>query len=126
MATRTLFERLHEQEYEPLLKRVRGTIALVADRPEGKSHWLATIRDGEIGFSRQEEQPRADATMEGSSALFDALSDGRCNAIAATLRGDLVVTGDLRLALQLTRLLPGPPHTHGPRYVGRKAAQEHE
>ena len=100
-ANGTFFERLHEQRYEPLLKRISGTIALIADRPEGKIRWMATIRDGEIGFTRQEEEQRADACMEASAALFDALSDGRENAIAATLRGDLVVIGDLRLAVQL-------------------------
>jgi len=122
-ATGTFFGRLHEQGYEPLLKRVRGTIELVAYRPDGENRWAVTIRDGEIGLTR--EELRADACMEASAELFDALSDGRKNTIAATLRGDLVVTGDLRLALQLTRLLPGPPHTQGPRYVGRKATQEH-
>jgi hypothetical protein len=47
-------------------------------------------------------------TVQLSKSLFDDIVQGRANAVAATLRGDIGVEGDVRLLNVFQRVFPGP------------------
>ncbi|GAB3354679.1 hypothetical protein GCM10027452_22570 [Micromonospora halotolerans] len=54
--------------------------------------------------------------------LFEELVTGEENTIAALLRGDMTVSGDLRLVLQVERTFPGPAESRGPHHAFQRRA----
>ncbi|MEU9508270.1 SCP2 sterol-binding domain-containing protein [Micromonospora sp. NPDC048170] len=112
-ATTRFFEDLDRREYEPLLAKSSGILRWDLQEGARTTHWLLRIDHGRVQVSQEDQE--ADAVVGTSPELFDDLATGREDGIAALLRGDLAVTGDLRLVVQLDRLFPGPPDTRGPR-----------
>jgi hypothetical protein len=51
--------------------------------------------------------------------LFEQLTRGEANAMAAVLRGDIVCTGDVELLFALQRIFPSPPNQRRPAPIGR-------
>jgi putative sterol carrier protein len=70
---------------------------------------------------RQEDR-EADTVVGASPRIFDELVTGEENAVAALLRGDVTVLGDLLMVLQVERLFPGPPDSRGPYHSFRREA----
>jgi hypothetical protein len=68
-------------------------------------HWYLTIKNGDVGVSRNGAE--ADAVVRTAKVLFEGMTSGRVNAMAA-LRGALVPWGNLALVVSFQRLLPGP------------------
>ncbi|MGK5676933.1 SCP2 sterol-binding domain-containing protein [Micromonospora sp. URMC 106] len=112
-ATTRFLEDLDQREYEPLLAKSSGTLRLDLHEGAQTTHWLLRIDRGRVQVSREDQE--ADTVVGTSPALFEDLATGREDGVAALLRGDMTVTGDLRLVLQLERLFPSPPDSHGPR-----------
>ncbi|GIJ24326.1 SCP2 sterol-binding domain-containing protein [Micromonospora lutea] len=111
-ATTRFFDDLDQQGYQPLLAKVSG--ALRFDLHEGPQtmHWLVRIDRGNIQVSREDME--ADTVIGTSPALFDDLVTGHENGLTALLRGDMTVTGDARLVVQMERIFAGPPDARGP------------
>ncbi|MFG3707933.1 SCP2 sterol-binding domain-containing protein [Micromonospora sp. NPDC047670] len=112
-ATTRFLEDLDQREYEPLLAKSSGTLRLDLHEGAQTTHWLLRIDRGRVQVSREDQE--ADTVVGTSPALFEDLATGREDGVAALLRGDMTVTGDLRLVLQLERLFPSPPDSRGPR-----------
>ncbi|MER7416453.1 SCP2 sterol-binding domain-containing protein [Micromonospora peucetia] len=112
-ATTRFFEDLDRREYEPLLAKSSGTLRWDLHEGARTTHWLLRIDHGRVQVSQEDQD--ADAVVGTSPRLFDDLATGREDGIAALLRGDMAVTGDLRLVVQLERLFPSPPDSRGPR-----------
>ncbi|MEU2614663.1 SCP2 sterol-binding domain-containing protein [Micromonospora sp. NPDC007271] len=119
-ATTRFFEDLDRQGFGPLLAKSSGTLRFDLHEGAQTRHWLLQIDRGNLRV-RQEDR-EADTVVGTSPRLFDELVTGQENAISALLRGDMTVSGDLRLLLQVERLLPGPAGSQGPRRVFRKEA----
>ena len=51
---------------------------------------------------------RADCVVSADKALFDDIVTGKTHAVAAALRDELNLEGDVRLVVALQRLFPGP------------------
>ena len=87
-------------------------------RPE---RWLVSIDKGDVSVSRK--NVRADCTFHADKAVFERLASGEMNAMAAFLRGDIVLDGDSELLVPFQRLLPGPPRRRRRRATsaGRRA-----
>ncbi len=117
-ATTRFFEELDRRGFEPLLAKSSGTLRFDLHEGAQTNHWLLQIDRGNLQV-RQEER-EADTVVGSAPRLFEELVAGRENAIAALLRGDMTVAGDLRLLLQVERLLPGPSDSQGPRRVFRR------
>jgi putative sterol carrier protein len=81
---------------------------------ERTDHWLVTVVRGEASVSR--EGADADCVIRAGKELFDRMASGEANAMAAILRGELAVEGDLGLLILFQRLLPGPPSSSHPRH----------
>jgi predicted lipid carrier protein YhbT len=94
---------------QPHLRHLTATVRFDIDDLGSIRHWLLNIDDGKVSVSRR--KARADAIVRANRALFDRIATGECNAMAAGLRGELGIEGDVRLLVAVQRLLPGPPLT---------------
>ena len=105
--TRAFFDDLAVREHEPFLKDASGTLRF--DLVDGRrvEHWYVSIDKGDVTVSH--EDATADTVLRVDRSLFDQIASGRRNAIAATLRGELVPEGNLSLLILFQRLFPGPP-----------------
>ncbi|MEU3456404.1 SCP2 sterol-binding domain-containing protein [Micromonospora sp. NPDC006766] len=117
-ATTRFFEELDRRGFEPLLAKSSGTLRFDLHEGAQTTHWLLQIDRGNLQV-RQEDR-EADTVVGSAPRLFDELVTGQENAIAALLRGDMTVAGDLRLLLQVERLLPGPADSQCPRHPFRR------
>ncbi|RGC66391.1 SCP-2 sterol transfer family protein [Micromonospora sp. MW-13] len=112
-ATTTFFENLDRRGYEPLLTKVSGTLRFDLHEGPQTRHWLLVIDRGRLQVSQEDRE--ADTVIGTSPALFEDLAAGREHGLAALLRGDMTVTGDARLVVQVERIFPGPSDSRGPR-----------
>jgi putative sterol carrier protein len=119
-ATTRFFEDLDQQGYEPLLAKTSGALRFDLHEGPQTTHWLVRIDRGNIRVSRQGME--ADTVVGTSPALFEEMVTGRENGLAALLRGDMTVTGDARLVVQVERIFPGSPSARGPQRY-RKGVQ---
>ena len=100
------FGGLAERGREPLLQNVSGTLRFDLVDGERVEHWHLTIKNGDIAVSHKDAE--ADAVVRTAKVLFEGITAGRVNAMAAALRGALVPRGNLALVVTFQRLFPGP------------------
>ena len=105
-ATEQFFEELGQRGFEPLVAKFTGRVRFEVVDGDDTNHWVVAIDKGRLEVSR-DGGDRA-CSITGDKALFDRLATGRENAMAATLRGALVCTGDVDLLLAIQRVFPGP------------------
>ena len=118
--TTRFFEELDRRGFEPLLAKTSGTLRFDLHEGAQTTHWLLEIDRGNVQV-RQEDR-EADTVVGTEHRLFGELVTGEENAIAALLRGDMTVSGDLRLVLQIERIFPGPPDSRGPHHSFQRRA----
>ncbi|MGS2616936.1 SCP2 sterol-binding domain-containing protein [Micromonospora sp. LZ34] len=112
-ATTRFFEELDRRGFEPVLAKTTGTLRFDLHEGAQTTHWLLRMDRGRIEVSQEDAE--ADTVIGTTPALFEDLATGRENGIAALFRGDMTVTGDARLVVQVERLFPSPPDSRGPR-----------
>ena len=118
---RRFFERLGQGEHEPLLGRTNGSLRLDLERDGDVEHWRVDVRRGAVTVSHAAGP--ADCVIRADAALFEDLARGRANAMAATLRGQLLLEGDPALLVRFQRLFPAPTGrkmTSSARTVGQR------
>jgi predicted lipid carrier protein YhbT len=92
--------------FEPSLAKTRGSVRVtVADASQPRS-WLVRVDRGRVSVS-QDDAP-AECAVRGTGTLLDAILGGETNPVAAYLRGELDVEGNLELVVLFQRLLPSP------------------
>jgi putative sterol carrier protein len=115
-ATSDFLESLPTRADDPVLRQLQGTIRFdLRDRNSTES-WFLELDNGDVQISHR--KAKADVVARSDLELFDAIADGRANAFAAALRGDIELEGEVGLLLEFQRLFPGPP---GGRAAQRKA-----
>jgi putative sterol carrier protein len=121
-ATDLFFDDLSQRGREPLLRRVSGTIRFDLGTGKGAEHRYVTVKKGKVSVSRKKGP--ADAVVQADESLFEDIAAGKANAMAAVLRGIMVVEGDLGLMMTFQRLFPGPlrrnPRAGAPRVAAGK------
>ena len=100
------FRDLDERGDEPLLRTVKGTVRFDVTGDAGTDHWLLALDRGAVGATHRGGE--ADCVIGGREDLVGDIVQGRANAMAALLRGELSCTGDLDLIFAVQRLFPGP------------------
>jgi predicted lipid carrier protein YhbT len=100
------FSELARRGYEPLLAKVTGRVGVEVVDGDRTERWVVDVAKGHTAVSR--EGGAADCTIRADRALFERLCRGEENAVAATLRGALVCSGDVELLFALQRIFPGP------------------
>ncbi|PGH42421.1 SCP-2 sterol transfer family protein [Micromonospora sediminicola] len=119
-ATTRFFEDLDRRGFEPLLVKTSGTLRFDLHEGAQTTHWLLEIDRGNLRV--RQEDGEADTVVGTEPRLFADLVGGEENAVAALLRGDMTVVGDLRLVLQVERVFPGPPNSRGPHHTFQRRA----
>jgi putative sterol carrier protein len=102
--TRAFFKRLSEQ-HQPLLESLTGVVRFDIADGERTEHWYLQIRKGDVTVSHKESE--ADCVLSADIGTFDAILAGKMNAMAAVLRGALILEGKVILLTALQRLFPG-------------------
>jgi hypothetical protein len=110
------FAELAGRGHVPWLEHEHGRIRLEVVDADCIRHWTVAFDDGDVEVSQGESD--ADAVVRADHDLVERIARGEANVLAATLRGEIVITGTLELLAQMGRLLPGPPGQMGPRRVG--------
>jgi putative sterol carrier protein len=110
-ATTTFFEALGSREREPLLQRASGTVRFELRDGETIDRWRVTMTGETVEVRHR--GGAADCVVRADRAVFDRIVLGRSNAMAALLRGVMIVEGDPTSLVLLQRLFPGPPPTAG-------------
>lgn len=106
--TATFFAKLATRAHEPLLRKASGMIRFEIVEGRRVRRWYLGVDEGELSVSTKAPATTT-CTIRADKAVFDRLAAGRMNAVAAVLRGDLLVDGDWRLLVRLQRLFPNPP-----------------
>ena len=105
--TAEFFQELGKRGNEPLLRRTTGTVRFDLTNRKRTERWLVDITRGDLAVSRR--NLRADCIVSADKALFDDIVTGKTHSVAAALREELRLEGDVRLVVALQRLFPGPP-----------------
>lgn len=116
-ATRVFFDQLRSRGHEPLLQRVNGTVRFELSNGEEIDRWRVSINSHDVDVKHRGGE--ADCVVRADRGLFDRIVTGRANAMAAMLRGVLIVEGDAVLLVLLQRLFPGPPPSRSRGAKGR-------
>jgi predicted lipid carrier protein YhbT len=115
--TARLFERISRLGRVDALAEVEGRLRFDIYEGDRVEHQAIIVHRGQISVVHDVDDP--DCVVDADKALFDRMAAGHSNAMTALLRGDMMVTGDVRLLVLLERLLPGPAGAHGPRRTSR-------
>jgi len=109
--TRSFFGDLQDRGHEPILNGESGTLRFDLGGGGRSEHWYVAIADGDVTVSHR--RGPADTIVRADRDVFERMAQGTVNAIAAQLRGTLVVEGNLHLLMVFQRLFPGPPTSTG-------------
>ena len=106
-ATAAFFGELGVRGHEPVLHTASGTLRF--DLRDGRriERWLVELEKGDVGVSHG--NVAADCVVSADRALFEGVASGKTNVMAALLRGEMGVEGDVKLLVLFQRLFPGPP-----------------
>ena len=107
MPTEQFFEELGQRGSSHSSPSSRDVCASKSSMDAKTSHWIVAIDKGNLEVSR-DGGDRACSIRATRRCSID-WPRGEENAMAATLRGALVCTGDVDLLLAIQRVFPGPP-----------------
>lgn len=105
--TDRFFAELARREDEPLLRKATGAMRFDIVSGRRTRRWVVSVDKGALEVTQ--DGAEATCVIRADKAVFDRIASGRLNAVAAVLRGDVVVAGDWRLLVRLQRLFPSPP-----------------
>jgi hypothetical protein len=115
-STVAFFEELGRRGHDPLLERVSATVRFDVGDEASIDHRLLRIDRGDIRVASQNVP--ADCTVIIGDELLDEIIHGRTGAMAAFLRGALLIEGDPEVLVLVQRLFPGHPRgAAGPAHV---------
>jgi hypothetical protein len=121
--TSEFFEGLAARGHIAALHRTTRTLRVDVDRDGRTDHWRLDIRRGTVAVTRSEANADADCVIAAPGSLMDDLVSGRANAMASTLRDELVMSGDPNVLVRFQRLFPNPTghrKTAASRTVGKR------
>lgn len=117
-ATERFFASLPARAPDVIVGPIDGTLQINLTAEDRTEHWHLVLQERHVEVRRA--QLPADAVWESSLELFDRLATGRAQALAAMLRNDTTLRGDLLLFLTFRAFFPTPPGTRDPRDVVRE------
>jgi len=100
------FAELDRRGHEPLLENARGSARFDVTDGKQTDRWLLTIEKGDRAVFLK--NAAADCVVRVDRAAFERAVKGKFNLMAAALRGEFTIGGDLRLLVLLQRLFPRP------------------
>ncbi|WCN84317.1 SCP2 sterol-binding domain-containing protein [Micromonospora sp. LH3U1] len=106
-ATSSFFERLTIAGQDPRFNKVCGSVRFDIRDGGHLEQWLLNIDHGRMRVTRSAGP--ATTVIRVSAQVADAMARGEVNGLAAITRGEILVDGDLGLALRIGRLFPRAP-----------------
>ncbi|GGM13169.1 hypothetical protein GCM10012279_34170 [Micromonospora yangpuensis] len=97
---------------------VHGTMQIDLDHGEQTEHWQVVLAPGKAEVRRG--QTESDTTWFCSADLFERLVTGERQSIAAMLRSETTIVGNVVLFLAFRGFFPSPPGTRDPRDTARE------
>ncbi|MBM0232612.1 SCP2 sterol-binding domain-containing protein [Micromonospora sp. STR1_7] len=110
-ATSAFFERLTVAGQDPRFSKVCGSIRFDIRDGDHLEQWRLNIDHGRMQVTKGPDP--ATTVIRVSAQVAEAMARGEVNGLAAIARGEILVDGDLGLALRIGRLFPrapGPSH----------------
>lgn len=104
--TTRFFEELAERGHQPLLRKATGSTRFEIVDGRRVRRWLVRVDKGDVAV--EPGGGEADCVIRAQRTVFERVASGRANAVAAVLRGDIVVEGDWRLLVAMQRLFVRP------------------
>ena len=104
--TREFFYELDKRGHEPMLRKATGRLRFDLIDGTGTAHWLIAVKKGDVSVSRGDGA--ADCVVTTDRPLFEAIVRGEKNAMAAIIRGEIALEGDLELVVLFQRVFAGP------------------
>ncbi len=105
-ATAHFFDDLAHRGHLPLLAKAQGSVRFDISDGDRTDQYLVTIDQGDLRVSN--ETAPAECVIAMDRAMFEAIASGERNAMAALLRGAVLVEGNPRLAVLVQRLFSVP------------------
>lgn len=115
--TKRFFDDLNVRGHDPALRRRTATIRFDVAHGKHIDGWMVRIDKGNITVSTGDGP--ADCVLRADQRLFDAITSGETNPMAAMLRGTLLTEGDAELLVAARRLMSVAPSA--PVETGRPA-----
>ncbi|MCG5440742.1 SCP2 sterol-binding domain-containing protein [Micromonospora foliorum] len=106
-ATSAFFERLTVAGQDPRFSKVCGSVRFDIRDDGHLEQWLLNIDHGRMRVTRSGGP--ATTVIQVSAQFAEAMARGEVNGLAAITRGEIMVDGDLALALRIGRLFPREP-----------------
>jgi putative sterol carrier protein len=106
------FAELGRRGHEPLLEKAKGSARFEVTDGRRIERWRVTIDKGDLGVSRR--NAAADCILRLDRSSFERAVAGKLNLMAAVLRGEVGIGGDVRLLVLLRRLFLKPPRQRSP------------
>ena len=100
------FRELGQRGHLSTVTKFDGRVRFEVTGGNRTEHWLVSLDRGDITVTQGDAD--ADCTIQADQEVFDRLARGEENAMAATLRGAIVCSGDVELLLAIQRVFPGP------------------
>jgi putative sterol carrier protein len=104
-----LIEALRREGHAPALERLTGTLRLELTDGDETDRWLVTVDRGDVAISHR--GGKADCVISTDKEVFEGMTAGRVNTMAAVLRGLVGVEGDLNMLVLFQRGFPDPPRS---------------
>jgi putative sterol carrier protein len=123
-ATTQFFEHLGTRGHVAELEKVRGTLRFEVEDAEPIERWLVTVDHGAITVAPDAGAETPTCVVRGTRVVLEGVARGELNAMAAVLRGELVIEGDLQILMIVQRVFPGPPGTMHPTARIKPAGRE--
>ena len=98
---------------------VAGTLLIRVEYADNAELWRFIMRDRAVALDHGVEP--AEATLAVPAALLHQLMAGREQVIAALLRNEATLVGDVRLLLAFRRFFPSAPGSGDPRLKNRQS-----
>ncbi|MEW2377579.1 SCP2 sterol-binding domain-containing protein [Micromonospora sp. NPDC047812] len=116
-ATSAFFEQLADVGHDPRFCKVRGTIRFDIREGDRVERWLLDIDHGRLRVTRSDAP--AEAVITVTADVAEAMTRGEMNGLAGITRGEIMIDGNLALAMRVGRLFPMPPASRQQAASGR-------
>jgi predicted lipid carrier protein YhbT len=111
-ATR-FFDSLAARGHEPLLESVNGSLRFDVTDGIRTARWHVRVRGGDVSVKKEEAV--ADVVVRVDHDVLQSIIMGQLDALAAFLRGELALDGDVALFISFHRVFPAPSRSRRPK-----------